>query len=189
MKSSKSFLICLLAGLFISANCAALESENKTTDKPADVALTTTLSITESDLNESTTVPSVTNVTTDPTPDNTTVPPETTTSSSTSSTTTPATTTSSTTTPATTTSTTTSSTTSTTSTTPAPNSTTTTTPVPSPTTTTEIPSTTAAPPVPCHHFNGTSFIGGIVLTLGLLAISLVAYKFYKARNERNYHTL
>jgi len=47
----------------------------------------------------------------------------------------------------------------------------------------------APKPVPCGHFDGSSFIGGIVLTLGLLAIGLVAYKFYKARNERNYHTL
>jgi Multi-glycosylated core protein 24 (MGC-24), sialomucin len=33
------------------------------------------------------------------------------------------------------------------------------------------------------------FSGGIVLALGCMAISFVAWKFYKARTERNYHTL
>ncbi|CAD7084382.1 unnamed protein product [Hermetia illucens] len=71
-----------------------------------------------------------------------------------------------------------------TSTTPIPSTPTTPTTPPSPSTT-----TTVKPPPNCRHFDGPSFIGGIVLTIGLLAISFVAYKFYKARNERNYHTL
>lgn len=40
-----------------------------------------------------------------------------------------------------------------------------------------------------RHFDPPSFIGGIVLALGLLAIIYVSFKFYKARTERNYHTL
>ncbi|KAK9875167.1 hypothetical protein WA026_005959 [Henosepilachna vigintioctopunctata] len=38
-------------------------------------------------------------------------------------------------------------------------------------------------------FDGPSFIGGIVLAAGLMAIGFVAFKFYKARTELNYHTL
>lgn len=45
-------------------------------------------------------------------------------------------------------------------------------------------------PVPSgRHFDPPSFIGGTVLSLGLLAIVYVGFKFYKARTERNYHTL
>lgn len=40
-----------------------------------------------------------------------------------------------------------------------------------------------------RHFDGPSFIGGIVLAMGLMAIAFVSFKFYKARTERNYHTL
>ncbi|XP_057653970.1 porimin-like [Diorhabda carinulata] len=52
-------------------------------------------------------------------------------------------------------------------------------------------STSTASPEPGHHrsFDGPSFIGGIVLALGLVAIGFVAFKFYKARIEVNYHTL
>uniref|UniRef100_T1JDL8 Uncharacterized protein n=1 Tax=Strigamia maritima TaxID=126957 RepID=T1JDL8_STRMM len=39
------------------------------------------------------------------------------------------------------------------------------------------------------RFDTGSFIGGIVLTLGLMAIAFVGYKFYRARTEHNYHTL
>ncbi|XP_065352962.1 sialomucin core protein 24-like [Cloeon dipterum] len=89
----------------------------------------------------------------------------------------------------TTTSTSTTSTTTSTSTT-TPSTTTPTTTVPT-TTSTKAPSTTVAPvpPVPGRKFDGPSFIGGIVLALGCMAISFVAWKFYKARTERNYHTL
>ncbi|PRD30364.1 UNVERIFIED_CONTAM: Sialomucin core protein 24 [Trichonephila clavipes] len=48
--------------------------------------------------------------------------------------------------------------------------------------------TTATTPTG-RHFDAPSFIGGIVLALGLLAIIYVSFKFYKARTERNYHTL
>ncbi|CAG9822545.1 unnamed protein product [Phaedon cochleariae] len=53
------------------------------------------------------------------------------------------------------------------------------------------PSVPTTPPVPEHHrrFDGPSFVGGIVLALGLVAIGFVAFKFYKARTELNYHTL
>lgn len=40
-----------------------------------------------------------------------------------------------------------------------------------------------------QHFDGASFIGGIVLTAGLVAIVFFGMKFYKAKTERNYHTL
>jgi len=61
-------------------------------------------------------------------------------------------------------------------------------------TSTEMPTTTPSPtpkpaPVPCRRFDTPSFIGGIVLTVGLLAICFVAWKFYMARTDRNYHTL
>ncbi|CAH0552840.1 unnamed protein product [Brassicogethes aeneus] len=50
--------------------------------------------------------------------------------------------------------------------------------------------TTASPPSPSDRkFDGPSFVGGIVLALGLVAIGFVAFKFYKARTELNYHTL
>lgn len=65
-----------------------------------------------------------------------------------------------------------------------PDTTTTDKPTPSPTTT-----PTPAPRKPCRSFDLPSFIGGIILTIGLLAISIVAYKFYKARTAGNYHTL
>ncbi|XP_077443583.1 sialomucin core protein 24 isoform X2 [Stigmatopora argus] len=55
-------------------------------------------------------------------------------------------------------------------------------------------STTSVPvtPSPAPHKNSTfdaaSFIGGIVLVLGLQAVVFFLYKFCKAK-ERNYHTL
>ncbi|GBL72725.1 hypothetical protein AVEN_127959-1 [Araneus ventricosus] len=49
--------------------------------------------------------------------------------------------------------------------------------------------TTRTTPATGRHFDAPSFIGGIVLALGLLAIIYVSFKFYKARTERNYHTL
>lgn len=58
-----------------------------------------------------------------------------------------------------------------------------------PPTTTEPPPTPKPIPPPCRRFDGPSFIGGIVLAVGLMAISIVAWKFYKARTDRNYHTL
>ncbi|KAG8229071.1 hypothetical protein J437_LFUL005705 [Ladona fulva] len=78
------------------------------------------------------------------------------------------------------------------------------TPVPTPSTTSAVPSTSptvistkAAPttqaptdkPAEERRFDGPSFIGGIVFALGVTAIAFVAWKFYKARTERNYHTL
>ncbi|XP_044756794.1 extensin-like [Coccinella septempunctata] len=65
-----------------------------------------------------------------------------------------------------------------------------------PTTKKPIPSSTTAPvttttvsPPSNRGFDGPSFIGGIVLASGLMAIGFVALKFYRARTELNYHTL
>ncbi|XP_065157610.1 sialomucin core protein 24-like [Atheta coriaria] len=62
-----------------------------------------------------------------------------------------------------------------------------------PPTSTEPSKPTAAPTAAPHHndrkFDGPSFIGGIILACGLSAIGFVAFKFYKARTEHNYHTL
>ncbi|CRL08116.1 CLUMA_CG020925, isoform A [Clunio marinus] len=57
--------------------------------------------------------------------------------------------------------------------------------------TTVNPKTTQSPEPNHHssHWSTTSFIGGIIFTLGLVAIVFIAWKFYKSRNERNYHTL
>ncbi|CAH2261679.1 proteoglycan 4-like [Pararge aegeria] len=61
---------------------------------------------------------------------------------------------------------------------------------------TESPKTTEAPKsdkdahiVQSGGFSGPSFIGGIILTLGLLAIGFMGFKYYKNQTERNYHTL
>ncbi|CAM1291936.1 CD164 (predicted) [Pycnogonum litorale] len=48
---------------------------------------------------------------------------------------------------------------------------------------------TKKPATTGRRFDAPSFIGGIVLSLGIMAICYVAFKFYKARTERNYHTL
>lgn len=53
-------------------------------------------------------------------------------------------------------------------------------------------STTPISPTPAPHKNSTfdaaSFIGGIVLVLGLQAVIFFLYKFCKSK-DRNYHTL
>ncbi|XP_047530957.1 salivary glue protein Sgs-3 isoform X2 [Vanessa atalanta] len=61
---------------------------------------------------------------------------------------------------------------------------------------TEVPKTTEAPKsdadkhiLQARGFDGASFIGGIILTLGLLAIGFMGFKYYKNQTERNYHTL
>lgn len=59
------------------------------------------------------------------------------------------------------------------------------------TTTTAAPSnSTSAPTAEPHHntFDAASFIGGIVLVLGLQAVIFFLYKFCKSK-DRNYHTL
>ncbi|XP_072932852.1 uncharacterized protein [Epargyreus clarus] len=43
--------------------------------------------------------------------------------------------------------------------------------------------------VQARGFDGPSFMGGIILTLGLLAIGFMGFKYYKNQTERNYHTL
>ncbi|XP_068633881.1 sialomucin core protein 24-like [Battus philenor] len=45
------------------------------------------------------------------------------------------------------------------------------------------------PTLQARGFDGPSFIGGIILTLGLLAIGFMGFKYYKNQTERNYHTL
>nr|XP_026496220.1 sialomucin core protein 24 [Vanessa tameamea] len=61
---------------------------------------------------------------------------------------------------------------------------------------TEVPKTTEPPKsdadkhiLQARGFDGASFIGGIILTLGLLAIGFMGFKYYKNQTERNYHTL
>ncbi|NXE82381.1 MUC24 protein, partial [Cochlearius cochlearius] len=67
-----------------------------------------------------------------------------------------------------------------------------TTTITSATTTTSIPGTNAtvtpAPPSRKSTFDAASFIGGIVLVLGLQAVIFFLYKFCKSK-DRNYHTL
>ncbi|XP_073954897.1 visgun [Choristoneura fumiferana] len=51
------------------------------------------------------------------------------------------------------------------------------------------PKATAVPTLQARGFDGASFVGGIILTLGLIAIGFMGFKYYKAQTERNYHTL
>ncbi|XP_042867608.1 sialomucin core protein 24-like isoform X3 [Penaeus japonicus] len=54
------------------------------------------------------------------------------------------------------------------------------------------PATTTEKPCPTpdgRHFDAPSFFGGMVLAVGILAVAYAAWRFYKSRNERNYHTL
>ncbi|XP_032516556.2 porimin [Danaus plexippus] len=59
----------------------------------------------------------------------------------------------------------------------------------------DMPNSTQAPKSEDKHvlqargFDGPSFIGGMILTLGLLAIGFMGFKYYKNQTERNYHTL
>ncbi|KAK5598996.1 hypothetical protein CRENBAI_000463 [Crenichthys baileyi] len=53
---------------------------------------------------------------------------------------------------------------------------------------TPVPSTTPVAPHKNSTFDATSFIGGIVLVLGLQAVIFFLYKFCKSK-DRNYHTL
>lgn len=53
----------------------------------------------------------------------------------------------------------------------------------------EEPKTTEKPLLAARGFDGPSFIGGIILALGLLAIGFMGFKYYKNQTERNYHTL
>ncbi|EEC02377.1 mucin core protein, putative [Ixodes scapularis] len=58
-----------------------------------------------------------------------------------------------------------------------------------PTTPASVPTAAPSGQLPERHFDALSFVGGIILSLGCLAILYVGFKFYKARTERNYHTL
>ncbi|XP_037541428.1 sialomucin core protein 24 isoform X1 [Nematolebias whitei] len=62
------------------------------------------------------------------------------------------------------------------------------TPIPSNTSSTLMPNTTTVPPHKNSTFDAASFIGGIVLVLGLQAVIFFLYKFCKSK-DRNYHTL
>ncbi|KAK1117949.1 hypothetical protein K0M31_015616 [Melipona bicolor] len=52
-------------------------------------------------------------------------------------------------------------------------------------------STKVAPPSPYkeRHFDGLSFLGGIILATCLMAIGVLSWKSYKTFNEQNYRTL
>lgn len=61
-----------------------------------------------------------------------------------------------------------------------------------PTSSTHTPDLTTPSSVPSKNdksFSFASFAGGVIFSTGLMAIGFVAFKFYKARTERNYHTL
>lgn len=67
-------------------------------------------------------------------------------------------------------------------------------PTPTSNSTTTVPSSVSSPlghsaTSITRRFDGPSFIGGIILTIGILAVTYVGFKFYRARTERNYHTL
>ncbi|KAM8953018.1 sialomucin core protein 24 [Pelodytes ibericus] len=66
----------------------------------------------------------------------------------------------------------------------------TTVPVTAATTNATVPLTTVSPTTPSKKgtFDAASFIGGIVLVLGVQAVIFFLYKFCKAK-DRNYHTL
>ncbi|XP_033309243.1 cell wall protein DAN4-like [Bombus bifarius] len=56
--------------------------------------------------------------------------------------------------------------------------------------TTPVPSSTKIiPSYTQRHFDGLSFLGGIILATCLMAISFVTWKVYRAFNEQNYRTL
>lgn len=60
----------------------------------------------------------------------------------------------------------------------------------SPSVTTAIPvSTKVAPPSKERQFDGLSFVGGIILTVSLIAVATFSYKFYTTLEERSYRTL
>ncbi|XP_053974221.1 G8 domain-containing protein DDB_G0286311-like [Hylaeus volcanicus] len=52
-------------------------------------------------------------------------------------------------------------------------------------------STKGVPPSPYkeRHFDGLSFLGGIILAICLMAIAAFSWKFYRTLNEREYRTL
>ncbi|KAL1505309.1 hypothetical protein ABEB36_004903 [Hypothenemus hampei] len=54
---------------------------------------------------------------------------------------------------------------------------------------TSVPDSSTVPPHHDRKFDGPSFVGGIILAIGLIAIGFFSFQFYKARTERNYHTL
>lgn len=56
-----------------------------------------------------------------------------------------------------------------------------------PVSTKEAPSTPS--PYKERHFDGLSFMGGIILATCLMAIGVLSWKFYRTFNERNYRTL
>lgn len=55
--------------------------------------------------------------------------------------------------------------------------------------TTPVPVSTKVAPNSERHFDGLSFMGGILLATCLMAIAAFSWKFYRTINERNYRTL
>lgn len=53
----------------------------------------------------------------------------------------------------------------------------------------DITATTKAPQKDEHQFDGASFVGGIVLCTGIVVILFFVRKWYRSRQEANYHTL
>ncbi|XP_015429459.1 PREDICTED: cell wall integrity and stress response component 4-like [Dufourea novaeangliae] len=58
-----------------------------------------------------------------------------------------------------------------------------------PSVTTTIPVSTKTPSYKGRHFDGLSFLGGIILTVCLMAIGVISWKFFRTMSEGNYRTL
>ncbi|XP_076357763.1 uncharacterized protein LOC143250717 [Tachypleus tridentatus] len=50
-------------------------------------------------------------------------------------------------------------------------------------------SSTSAPPTHSRRFDAPSFIGGIALTYGFIALMYVGFRFYKAHVQKNYNNM
>ncbi|KAK2583930.1 hypothetical protein KPH14_001192 [Odynerus spinipes] len=55
--------------------------------------------------------------------------------------------------------------------------------------TTALPTTTVCPPLPGRHFDGLSFLGGIILTICLIGVGVFLCKYCQNIHEDKYRTL
>lgn len=58
-----------------------------------------------------------------------------------------------------------------------------------PDTTTALPPTSVCPPIPQRHFDGLSFLGGIILTICLIVIGVFLCKYCQTTREDKYRTI
>lgn len=49
--------------------------------------------------------------------------------------------------------------------------------------------TTTVTPAKGRTFDGASFLGGMILSFGMVAIGILGFRYYKSHSEQNYHTL